>query len=63
MAAHVTESLVEAKLAYCLPETDSLIPSGTKLGEEGCRLALVIIQLQLARSAVRVALTLNQMFR
>jgi len=57
-----TESLVEAKLAYCLPGTDILIVSGTKLGEDYCRFALPIIQLRLAQSAVRVASTLNQIF-
>jgi hypothetical protein len=58
-----TESLVEAKLAYCLPGTEELIASGTKLGEEYCRFALPIIQLQLAQSAVRVAFTLNRIFK
>ena len=52
-----TESLAEAKLAYCLPGTDRLIGSGTKLGEEYCRFALPIIQLRLAQSAVRLAAT------
>jgi hypothetical protein len=55
--------LAEARLAYCLRGTDKLIPSGAKLGEEYCRFALLIIQLQLARSAVRVASTLNQIFK
>ncbi len=58
-----TESLTEAKLAYCLPGTDKLIRSGTKLGEEYCRFALPRIQLRLAQSAVRVASTLNRIFR
>ena len=58
-----TESLVEARRAYCLPGTDKLITSGTKLGEEYCRFALPIIQLRLAKSAVRLAVTLNQILR
>jgi len=58
-----SESLKEAKLAYRLPGTDRLIPSGAKLGEEYCRLALPIIQLRLAQSAVRVASTLNEILR
>ncbi len=58
-----TENLAVAKLAYCLPGTDKLIPSGTKLGGDYCRFALPIIQLQIAKSAVRVATTLNQVFQ
>jgi len=48
-----TESLVEVRLAYCLPGTDKLIQSGTKLGEVYCRFVLSIILLRLAQSAVR----------
>ena len=58
-----TESLADVKLAYCLPGTDRLIASGTKLGEDYCQSALPIIQLRLAQSAVRSAATLNQIFR
>jgi len=58
-----TESLVEAKLAYCLPGTDKLIPSGANLGEDYCRFALPIIQQRLAKSAVRLASMLNQIFK
>jgi hypothetical protein len=58
-----TESLAETKLAYCLPGTEKLIEPGMKLGEEYCQFALPLIQLQLAKSAVRVAFTLNQIFR
>jgi hypothetical protein len=58
-----TESLTEAKLAYCLPGTDRMIASGTNLGEDYCRFALPIIQLRLAQSAVRVASTLNRIFQ
>jgi hypothetical protein len=58
-----TESLAEARLAYCLPGTDRLIRPGGRLGGSYCRFALPIIQLQLAKSAVRVAHTLNQVFR
>ena len=58
-----SESLTQAKLAYRLPGTDKLIPSGTKLGEDYCQFALPIIQLRLAQSAIRVASTLNQIFQ
>ena len=58
-----TESLAEAKLAYCLPRTQKLIPSGTKLGEDYCRFALPIIQQRLAQSAVRLATTINRTFK
>jgi len=58
-----TESLTEAKLAYCLPGTDKPFPSGTKLGEDYCRFVLSIIQLRLAQSAIRVAFTLNRIFK
>lgn len=37
--------------------------SGTKLGDEYCRMALPIIQGQLAKAGIRVAWTLNQIFR
>ena len=57
-----TESLADAKLAYCVPGSDKLIPSGLKLGEDYCRSALPIIQLRLAQSAIRVASRLNQIF-
>jgi len=58
-----TESLAEARLAHRLPGADRLIRSGTKLGEDYCRFALPIIQLQLAKSAVRVPSTVNQVFQ
>ena len=58
-----TESLADAKRAYCVPGTDKLIPSGLKLGEDYCRFALPIIQRRLAQSAVRVASTLNRIFK
>jgi len=58
-----TESLELAKQAYCLPGTKTLITSGTKLSDEYCRYALPVIQLQLAKAAVRLASLLNQIFR
>jgi hypothetical protein len=47
-------------LAYRLPGTDRLIRSGTMLGDDYCRFALPIVQLQLAKSAVRLAATLKR---
>ena len=58
-----TESLLEARLVYCLPGTDNLIRSGARLGEGYCRFALPIIQQRLAQSAVRIASTLNRIFK
>jgi len=37
--------------------------SGTKLVEEYCRFALPIIQRRLAQAGIRVAVTLNAMFK
>ncbi len=57
------ESLQIAKKAYCLPGTNTVMPSGTKLDDNYCRMALPIIQTQLAKAAIRVAATLNEIFR
>lgn len=53
----------EARLAYRLPGTDRLMESGTKLGDEYCRVALPIIQRRLAQAGIRLALTLNRIFK
>lgn len=58
-----TESLQVAKKAYCLPGTQNVIHSGTALGDDYYRMALPIIQTQLAKTGVRVAATLNAIFR
>ena len=51
------------RLAYCLPGTGRLIRFGTRLGEGYCRFALPVIQMQLAKSAVRLAATINRIFQ
>jgi nuclease S1 len=58
-----TESLHAAKEAYCLPGTKNVIQSGTALGDGYRRMALPIIQEQLAKAAVRVAFVLNAIFK
>ncbi len=58
-----TESLAEARLACRLPGTDRLIRSGTRLGEEYFQLTLPIIQLRLTQSAVRLAASINRIFK
>ncbi len=58
-----TESLQIAKEAYCLPGTNRLIRSGTRLGSEYERFALLIIQKQLAKAGVRIAFVLNEIFK
>lgn len=58
-----TDSLQVAKKAYCLPGTQTVMPSGTTLGDNYFRMALPIIQMQLAKAGVRVAWMLNQIFR
>jgi hypothetical protein len=58
-----TESLHAAKEAYCLRGTQNVIQSGTSLGDDYCRMALPIIQEQLAKAAVRVAFVLNAIFK
>jgi hypothetical protein len=58
-----TESLQVAKEAYCLPGAKSVMKAGTKLGDDYCRFALPIIQKQLAKAGIRVAWTLNEIFR
>jgi hypothetical protein len=58
-----TESLADAKLAYRTPGGDVLLRSGAKLGKDYCNFALPIIRRQLAKSGVRVAATLNAIFK
>ncbi len=58
-----TESLQVAKEAYCLPGTKKVMPSGTALGDDYCRMALPMIQRQLAKAGIRIAWTLNEIFR
>jgi hypothetical protein len=58
-----TESLADAKSAYRTPGDDALLRSGVKLGNDYCIFALPIIQRQPAKSGVRVAATLNAIFR
>jgi hypothetical protein len=58
-----TESLQIAREAYCLPGTQEVMQSGTKLGDDYCRMALPIIQRQLSKAGIRVAFTLNEIFK
>ena len=58
-----TESLQIAKRAYCLPGTSAVMKSGTTLGDDYYRMALSLIQEQLAKTGVRVAATLNEIFK
>ena len=58
-----TESLYDAKLAYLLPGNSNFITPGTNLGEKYFRFALPVVQLRLAQSGVRLAATLNAIFR
>ena len=58
-----TESIQAAKEAYCLSGTQTVMKSGTKLGDDYCRIAFPIIQRQLAKAGIRIAWMLNQIFR
>jgi hypothetical protein len=58
-----TESLQIAKEAYRSQDTKMVMKSGTKLGDDYCRFALPIIQTQLAKAGIRIALMLNEIFR
>jgi hypothetical protein len=58
-----TETLQIAKEAYCLPGTTTVMKSGTKLGDDYCWMAMPIIQKQLAKAGIRLAWTLNEIFR
>ena len=58
-----TDTLQVAKKAYCLPGTQNVIQSGTAIGDDYCRMALPIIQRHLAKAGIRVAYTLNEIFK
>jgi len=58
-----TESLELAKNAYRLPGSNALIRPGTRIGSDYSRAALPVIQVQLAKAAIRTAWMLNQIFR
>ena len=58
-----TDTLQIAKKAYCLPGTNTVMTSGTKLGDDYCNMALPMIQKQLAKAGVRVAFILNSIFK
>jgi hypothetical protein len=58
-----TESLRIAKEAYCHPGAKTVMKSGTRLGDEYYQSALLIIQEQLAKAGIRLAWTLNEIFR
>jgi hypothetical protein len=58
-----TESLQAAKEAYYLPGSTTVMRSGTRLGDDYCRTALPIIQVQLEKAGVRGAWMLNEIFR
>jgi hypothetical protein len=58
-----SESLGVAKIAYRLPGKQALIRPGTKLGNEYYRFALPVVQRQLAKAGVRLAYTLNEVFK
>jgi hypothetical protein len=57
------ETLKVAKEAYCLPGTRTLIKPGSRLGNEYYSFALPVIQKQLAKSGIRIAFVLNEIFR
>jgi hypothetical protein len=58
-----TESLQAAKKAYCLPGRNTVMRSGSKLGDEYVVRAIPIIQVQLAKAGIRIAWTLNEIFQ
>jgi hypothetical protein len=58
-----TESLLIAKQAYRLPNSNKMIKPGARLGDEYVRFALPIIQKQLAKAGIRTAFTLNRIFK
>jgi hypothetical protein len=56
------ESLALAKEAYSMPG-GTLVKPGARLGDDYCSVALPIIRRQLAKSGIRVALVLNEIFK
>jgi nuclease S1 len=55
------ESLQAAKTAYCLPGAKTVMRSGARVGDDYLRMAIPIIQKQLAKAGVRLAWILNEM--
>jgi nuclease S1 len=58
-----SETLQVAKEAYCLPNTGALMKSGSRLGNDYGTFALPAVQKQLAKSGIRIAFVLNEIFR
>jgi hypothetical protein len=58
-----TESLQAAKEAYRLKGTKMVMQSGVNLGDDYCSMALPITQRQLAKAGLRLAYTLNNIFK
>jgi nuclease S1 len=58
-----TESLQAAKVADCLPGTNAVMKSGTTLSDDYARMAMPIIQQQLAKAGIRIPWMLNEIFR
>jgi hypothetical protein len=58
-----TETLQIAKEAYCLPGASVPMKPGSRLDDRYCQFALPIIQRQLAKSGIRIAFVLNEIFR
>jgi nuclease S1 len=54
------ESLQIAKTAYCLPGAKTVMRSGARIGDDYLRMAIPIIQKQLAKAGVRAAWILNE---
>jgi nuclease S1 len=58
-----SETLQVAKAAYCFPGTGTPMKSGARLGNRYNTFALPVIQKQLAKSGIRIAFVLNEIFR
>ena len=58
-----TESLQAARKAYSLPGQETVMKSGSKLGDEYTSRAIPIIEEQLAKAGIRTAWMLNQIFK
>jgi len=57
------ESLAIAKIAYRVPGTGQLLKPGTELGDDYYEFALPIVRQQRAKAGLRVAATLNAIFK
>jgi hypothetical protein len=57
------ESLDIGKIAFAMPGTNAAIRNGVRLGDDYNRMALPLIQKQLAKAAIRTAWTLNGIFK